>query len=479
MGCTKSKSKRATAPMKMSESSLSVSKVIPKSLLNIRQEDPLEAFTDVTLISSSNRSEVFKCLDKSTRMLRILKRISKNKSENQLNQNIERPKEIKVWQVLDYPNLPRCYGLNETGDYHYIVMDFCEGERLTNKLREFQETEEKISIIMRQILSTVAYLHSKRIAHRNIDPNHILIEDGSLVHIKLVGFGKSTFLTGQKMMGQQGTSYFMSPEMIRGYYNEKCDEWSCGMIMYILLTGNIPYEGKSDIEIVEEIKTRPFQLNLKELKGISSQAILLLQHLLEIDPIARISASIALTHPWLVQANKKDSGISGIIGKLRKYESQTGLSQVVSEYISQTIEPDDEKEIIKAFQVFDTNRDGIISKKELLEGFSHVEGIKNAHGDVDRLISKIAELSETISYSEFLTLCLEQSKYVSKDNLFEIFKNLDINSQGKIAESDLKKVLDYKNKVSEEEWRNIITEADSNKDGYVDFDEFVASMNRK
>mmetsp|Transcript_19441 Transcript_19441/g.19436 ORF Transcript_19441/g.19436 Transcript_19441/m.19436 type:complete len:258 (+) Transcript_19441:674-1447(+) len=251
------------------------------------------------------------------------------------------------------------------------------------------------------------------------------------------------------------------------------------MILYILLTGNIPYEGKSEAEIIEEIKIKPFQLNTKQLKGVSPQAILLLRQLLEIDPLARISASIALTHPWIMQAAPKaSSGVADIISKLRKYQKHCGFSQVVSNFIAQSLSLDEEKEIVKAFQVFDTNGDGTISKAELLAGFSRAEGIKNAQTDVNRLISKINELGEAITYSEFLNLCLEQSKFTSRENLLEIFQKLDKKAQGKISENDLKKALDYKNNVSNEDWQNMIKEADVNKDGYVDFDEFVASMNK-
>mmetsp|Transcript_19441 Transcript_19441/g.19438 ORF Transcript_19441/g.19438 Transcript_19441/m.19438 type:complete len:105 (+) Transcript_19441:350-664(+) len=104
-------------------------------------------------------------------------------------------------------------------------MEFCDGKEIINKIVEYKEfPEEKVSIIMRQLLSTVAYLHSKRVVHRNIEPRHIILEDDCGMQVKLVGFGKAAFYSGQKFKGEQGTSYFMAPEMIRGNYNEKCDE---------------------------------------------------------------------------------------------------------------------------------------------------------------------------------------------------------------------------------------------------------------
>ncbi|CAG9333535.1 unnamed protein product [Blepharisma stoltei] len=481
MGCANSKDNKTITPIKLEESNLSSLKAgSPRALLNVHSTNPLENYENLYSISSRNDSEIFRCTEKLTSMLRVLKRISKKRPPTQLTIIPEESKEIKVWRLLDHPNLPRCYGLYETADEYYIAMEFCEGKEIINKIVEYKEfPEEKVSIIMRQLLSTVAYLHSKRVVHRNIEPSHILLQDDCGMQIKLVGFGKAAFYSGQKFKGEQGNSYFMAPEMIRGNYSEKVDEWSCGMIFYILLTGNIPYEGKSEAEIIEEIKIKPFQLNTKALKGVSPQAILLLRQLLEVDPLARISASIALTHPWIMQAAPKvSSGVTDIISKLRKYQKHCGFSQAVSNFVVQSLSLDEEKEIVKAFQVFDTNGDGTISKAELLAGFSRAEGIKNAQTDVNRLISKVNELGEAITYSEFLNLCLEQSKFTSRENLLEIFQKLDKKSQGKISENDLKKALDYKNNVSNEDWQNMMKEADVNKDGYVDFEEFVASMNK-
>jgi len=96
---------------------------------------------------------------------------------------------------------------------------------------------------MAQLLSTVSYCHSQGVIHRDLKPENILLsnKDDSL-SIKVADFGSSCLLDKKrKLSGCFGSSYYIAPEVLRNSYDEKCDEWSCGIIMYILLTGKSPY----------------------------------------------------------------------------------------------------------------------------------------------------------------------------------------------------------------------------------------------
>lgn len=359
-------------------------------------------------------------------------------------------------------------------------MEHCNGKELLEKFREMRDlTEEKIGCIMKQLLLTVAYIHSRRIVHRNINLEHILLDHSDeMLQIKLLGFSNAAFHAGTKLSGKFGTSYYMAPEVFNGTYNEKCDEWSCGMIMYILLTGITPYPNKSVQEISDEMKMSPFQPQIGDLRGISPKAVMLLQQLLQVDPISRISAYTALTHPWIQQIQSYNTDNSEVLGRLQNLQRNSGFTQVAGTLVSQTLSSEDEKQIIKAFNTFDINNDGYISKQELMEAFALKRHNKNVKFDVNRIIEATHGMSDHISYSEFLQLCISQASYTSKENLAEIFGKLDSNKHGKINQNDIKNLLNYNNKVSDDVWAQMLKEADTNKDGFVDFDEFVSSMNR-
>ena len=108
-------------------------------------------------------------------------------------------------------------------------------------------TEQEVASIIQQILKAVGYLHQNKIVHRDIKPENIIFCDRKGFHLKLIDFGTAQkFRPDQFMIQQYGTPYYMAPEMIKGCYNEKCDIWSCGVILYILLTNEAPFYGDTD-----------------------------------------------------------------------------------------------------------------------------------------------------------------------------------------------------------------------------------------
>ena len=105
--------------------------------------------------------------------------------------------------------------------------------------------------IIRQILSAVVYCHAHRIVHRDLKPENLLLEyanrsfeQGNIV--KVIDFGTSVEYTGGKLNARLGTAYYIAPEVLRGDYDEKCDVWSCGVILYIFLCGYPPFNGEDD-----------------------------------------------------------------------------------------------------------------------------------------------------------------------------------------------------------------------------------------
>jgi len=98
---------------------------------------------------------------------------------------------------------------------------------------------------MKQILSGIVYLYNNDIVHRDIKPENILY-DNDTKNLKIIDFGTALELKpGDCTKGLVGTPYYLAPEVIKGEYNHKCDVWSCGVILYILLAGCPPFNGKA------------------------------------------------------------------------------------------------------------------------------------------------------------------------------------------------------------------------------------------
>lgn len=140
--------------------------------------------------------------------------------------------------------------------YHFRYID---GGELFNEIvkRKFIG-EEDAAYIIRQLLSAITYCHSRGVVHRDLKPENILIdsmtEDGK-IKIKVIDFGAALFIPpNAKISELLGTPYYIAPEVLKGNYNEKCDVWSIGVIMFILLSGYPPFGGQTDKDIMDNVK---------------------------------------------------------------------------------------------------------------------------------------------------------------------------------------------------------------------------------
>ena len=135
-----------------------------------------------------------------------------------------------------------------------LIMDLCEGGDLFDKIKTAGTfSEKKVSEIMKQIISAVLYLHNNGVVHRDLKPENILY-DNKTEELKIIDFGTAIELKKNQFLTQlAGSIFYIAPEVIKGKYNEKCDIWSCGVILYILLSGVPPFYGKNEKDIMDKI----------------------------------------------------------------------------------------------------------------------------------------------------------------------------------------------------------------------------------
>ena len=132
----------------------------------------------------------------------------------------------------------------------------------------------------------------------------IFVKDMTDYEVKLIDFGCSKFLQkkkNNKLSGIVGTSIYCSPEVIDNLYDERSDEWSCGVLMYILLCGEPPFQGETEEEIFANVKKGYIDFSKKEFKIVSQNCIDLIKKLLTKNKENRIEASEALKHPFFTE----------------------------------------------------------------------------------------------------------------------------------------------------------------------------------
>jgi len=173
---------------------------------------------------------------------------------------------------LDHPNIIKVYEFYQNEANFYIVTDLCEGKELFDKIIDkgnFQEGEA--AALIKQVLSAVAYCHHHKIVHRDLKPENILyesLEDNS--NIKVIDFGASNVFRANEKMGKLvGTPYYIAPEILFGSYDEKVDVWSCGIMLYIVLCGYPPFNGKNNRDIFESVKNKSLYFDEEDFGHIS------------------------------------------------------------------------------------------------------------------------------------------------------------------------------------------------------------------
>jgi len=430
---------------------------------------------------------VNRCLHIPTGQSRAVKAVHKSGLSYEQIDPKYRLKEIKILRTLDHPNIMRCYELFEDRSRFYIVMELCTGGELFDTISKRRVmTECDAAKVMFQLLSCVAYCHDKKVIHRDLKPENILVEDtdGEL-NIKVADFGSSCFIDPHaKQTGCFGSAYYIAPEVVDGQaYNEKCDLWSCGIILFIMLTGRPPYAGSNERQILENVKKKPFNPVNYKFQGISPEAIDLIVKLLTFDIRDRISAMEAVNHPW-IQNFRFATSISDLtlaVNNLRAFNATYKLKDAVFTFLAtNAITKAEMKTLRESFQAFDINSDGKLSREELMKLYLQYTNESQAREEVGNILEEVdSDRSGYIDYSEFLRACMNHEKVISKQNLQLAFKQFDVDGSGKISALELKEVLSGGEQLQESVWSEIIREVDSNGDGSIDLKEFSELMMSK
>jgi len=171
-------------------------------------------------------------------------------------------------------------------------------------------SEKNSAFILRQVLSAITYCHSKGVVHRDLKPENVLIDsiqENGLINVKIIDFGTALFFSKDTEINETlGTPYYVAPEVLLGNYTEKCDIKSIGVIMYILLCGSPPFNGKSDEEIMNAVKKGAYSFKNKVWESISPEAKDLIKQMLAYNPEERISAINAYANSWIQSKEFKE-----------------------------------------------------------------------------------------------------------------------------------------------------------------------------
>ncbi|XP_034563732.1 myosin light chain kinase, smooth muscle-like [Notolabrus celidotus] len=213
-------------------------------------------------------------------------------------------KEIELMNCLHHPKLVQCLAAYDKRPEMVMVMEYIAGGELFERIVDdnFEHTEPTSARYMQQILEGMQYVHKQNIVHLDIKPENIVCVDTTGTQIKIIDFGLASKLEEDKpLMVMHGTPEFVAPEVIN--YEPvglETDMWSIGVICFILLSGESPFQGNNDAETLALVTAASYEFDEDSFEDISDQAKDFISSLLKKDRRCRLSCTEALAHPWMV-----------------------------------------------------------------------------------------------------------------------------------------------------------------------------------
>uniref|UniRef100_A0A2K6GIM7 Peripheral plasma membrane protein CASK n=1 Tax=Propithecus coquereli TaxID=379532 RepID=A0A2K6GIM7_PROCO len=247
-------------------------------------------------------------------------------------------REASICHMLKHPHIVELLETYSSDGMLYMVFEFMDGADLCFEIVKradagFVYSEAVASHYMRQILEALRYCHDNNIIHRDVKPHCVLLASKeNSAPVKLGGFGVAIQLgeSGLVAGGRVGTPHFMAPEVVkREPYGKPVDVWGCGVILFILLSGCLPFYGTKE-RLFEGIIKGKYKMNPRQWSHISESAKDLVRRMLMLDPAERITVYEALNHPWLKERDRYAYKIHlpETVEQLRKFNARRKLKLI-------------------------------------------------------------------------------------------------------------------------------------------------------
>ena len=439
----------------------------------------LDLYDVVKQLGKGGYGKVYEVKNKKTGEVRACKHLSK------LNvKDLDKfRREIEIMKKMDHPNIIKIYEVFESERSLYIIMEECKGGEIFDRIIEHIQnkqmySEKDAANIFQQVMSCIQYCHNQNICHRDLKPENLLyLNPGSEKdnRIKVIDFGLSQAC--DRLKTKVGTAYYVSPEILNGNYTHLCDIWSAGVILYILLSGDPPFNGPNDNAIYNKVAQMKFSFPENKWKNISKEAKDLISHML-VPEKERFTASKVLEHDWF--KNAKDVPLSDIQfnekNLFMNFAKGSFIKKMGLMFIASRLDENEINNLKNVFSAFDTGKDGQISYEELRKGLMDMKSNKMTEEDIKKLFEALdVDQNGKIDYTEFIAATMDEANYYKHERLLEAFESFDKDGSGQISKGELLQTLKAE-KCQEKEIEKFIKAVDKDGNGKISKEEFMTLM---
>ena len=460
-------------------------------------------------------------------IIRALKEISKEKMMRSEEGDVEIKNEIEILKKIDHPNIMKIFEFFEDDENIYLVNEFCGGGDVANLHDKYGIFPEfLLKYIMSQVFLAISFLHSNKVVHGDIKRENIafvyngnyktkeefekfyskifkdkdiqselneasgmnnlseeaqnIIKELCNYEIKILDFGsakmKKRDKIKQKLTGIVGTAYYCSPEVIKEKYDFECDEWACGIMMYILLTGIPPFYGEEEEIIFKNILSQEINLNIPQFNSISKNCKDLIKSLCNKNPEKRIKSEEALNHPFFKDGVNFLNILKGVYventKELKKMFRNKNPNFLGKKYVNSKFKDmviayiglnfPDKIEAQKAKKIFleisGGNKHFLITKETFVLRFKKV--FKNLNQkEIEDFFDSIDQNSTgNIEYEELIRALSDKKKLLSEKNLGEAFKFFDRDGSRFITWNEIAEIIHPEGKIPDNIMKEFLEE---------------------
>eukprot|EP00747_Dinoflagellata_sp_TGD_P146976 gnl/TRDRNA2_/TRDRNA2_176747_c0_seq27.p1 gnl/TRDRNA2_/TRDRNA2_176747_c0~~gnl/TRDRNA2_/TRDRNA2_176747_c0_seq27.p1 ORF type:complete len:521 (+),score=112.15 gnl/TRDRNA2_/TRDRNA2_176747_c0_seq27:42-1565(+) len=382
--------------------------------------------------------------------------------------------EVEVFLGMDHPHICRLFDVYESDDQLSLVMECMEGGELFDRVIEKKIFSEKDAAdATYQMLLALNYSHGIGVVHRDIKLENLMYESKGGNHLKLIDFGFSKIWDPNvKMAVSCGTLSYVAPEVLRkSYSGSQCDMWSAGVVVFILISGYMPFSGSQETQC-KNIKAGIFKMDKKGWLKVSEDSKDFVRNLMVVDPAERMTAATALAHKWIAQRDKIEVSLvdQDTVNALESFSRESKFRRAALSMMAWCLSYEERKAVRDAFLEMDKDKTGTIKLWELKKVLSD-EFDMNDNRTTQIFEALDSNHDGTIHYSDYLAAMCSTRIALHDDLLKKAFNKFDADSSGFITIDNLRVVLGES--FSEQEIAKLIKELDENHDGQISYEEFI------